>query len=139
MPSDFVTIDANGHKTSFKDNIPLSDQKKVLYDKIAEVRWQKQGITKVKGVPFASDDVAIGRVNASITMLENFGGGPVQWKIGSNQYVNVTVNDLKNIGRAMFIHIQACFLYEGKLAYMVDQAATVEDLAKIDIYHGWPE
>lgn len=77
-----------------------------------------------------------GAVSLALVLGESF---TVNWRMSDNSIVTLDAPAMIAIGIAVATKVAACQLRKNALDAEVAAAETLEDLAAIDIYSGWPE
>lgn len=118
--------------------LPLDTAKKNLRDAVTARRWQAEtGGIDVAGVRVLTGVDDQNRISTAIQGVRDAGIAEVDFKASSG-WVKLTLDQLIGIAGAIAEHVQACFSKERELHEAVDAAQDVEELADLDIEHGWP-
>lgn len=106
---------------------------------VTSTRWQREtgGITLANGMTIltAKDDQS--RVNEALTNMERYGLASVDFKATSG-WIAASYDDVKAIGAAMTVHVQACFTAEKDHHAAIDALDSVDAVANYDYTVGWP-
>jgi hypothetical protein len=109
-------------------------------------RWAGHQTVTFNGVVFASDDTATLRLTAAITVRQTAQALGLEatdatagWEALDGTYVQMTLNDLRQLLLTGGAKIQACFDRQTALIGEGAGAETAAAFAAIDINTGWPD
>ena len=99
------------------------------------------GIT-IGGSTIRTDRESQGLVNGAYSLARDMIDGhvpaqPIDFK-GTNGWEQIEPEDMVAVGRAVALHVQACFSRERALHRQIDDAGDVEAVLAIDVMAGWP-
>lgn len=99
------------------------------------------GIT-IGGSTIRTDRESQGLVNGAYSLARDMIDGhvpaqPIDFK-GANGWEQIEPEDMVAVGRAVALHVQACFSRERALHRQIDDAGDVEAVLAIDVMAGWP-
>lgn len=111
----------------------ISDAKSFAFAKLAAWRERKEeGGMIFEGMEIATDKITQGKMTAAyIKALSDPEYEISNWKIGPNQFIQLSNETILNIGTAMTTHIQECFDQEAIVSILIDQATTLEEIDNI--------
>ncbi|KAA0573372.1 DUF4376 domain-containing protein [Azospirillum sp. Sh1] len=99
------------------------------------------GIT-VGGAVIRTDRESQGLVNGAYSLARDMVDGhvpaqPIDFK-GASGWEQIAPEDMVAIGRAVALHVQACFSRERALHRQIDDAGDIEAVLAINVTAGWP-
>lgn len=119
--------------------ITLAEAKERLKAAATGRRWEAEtgGITLPSGIAVntATDDQQ--RIDTAISCMERYELESVDFKAATG-WVTLTLQQLRDIGQAITLHVQACFAAERAHHEAIDALETIEDAEKYDVNSGWP-
>lgn len=127
----------DAYQTDYADEV-LRDKLKAI---VTSLRWDNQQfVPDFNGAKLEANDVTIGRIIAALDLMDRNPDLPRtrNWKVTDDYWAELDYDTIANMGRAIGIHIQACFDNEKALHTALDNAATVDELKLIDLTSGWP-
>lgn len=96
------------------------------------VRQTKEGSAVLVGtVAVATDPESQGKINGALTALQNGFLRTVQWK-GDNGWVELDLDAITAVARAVSLHVQRCFTWEKTVIDQIDAATTVDEVNAIN-------
>lgn len=113
-----------------------------MLKEVTDIRWEKQQIVPdFGGAPLPADDITVGRIIAALELMDRNEDLPRtrNWKVTEGVWAELSYETLNAMGRAIGMHIQACFDNEKALFEDITEAETVTELLEIDVNSGWPE
>jgi hypothetical protein len=106
--------------------------KAAKYGEIAAARYAAEtGGCTVDGVTIATDRGSQALLTAAVVTARLDPEFKTRWKCADGHFVTLDAMQLRAIGDAVIVHVEACFAREGELCELVDAAQTPEDLAAI--------
>src|SRR5690606_10901894 len=77
------------------------------------------------------------RIDTAITCMERYELESVDFKSAAG-WVTLTLQQLRDIGQAITLHVQACFAAERAHKEAIDALQTIQDCEEYDVAAGWP-
>lgn len=120
-------------------DIPLEEAKARLKEAATAKRWDVEtgGITLQNGISVLTGIDDQDRINAVITNMERYELESVDFKAASG-WVTLTLQQLRDIGHAITLHVQACFTAERAHHEAIEALESIEDAEDYDLDSGWP-
>ena len=117
--------------------------KPTMLQNIAAIRWTKCQRFTYLGVDTWAHAALTDLCAAALDMMLDEDAGiastPVPWKLAEGEWRLWSLEDLRQYGKAIRIHVQACFNREQELANLISAATTVDELDLINVNGNWPE
>lgn len=107
---------------------------------VATIRWNHEiaGIIMPDGLRVMTTNDAQVRLSTLVQSARDAGLSTVNFKAESG-FVELTLNELLEVSKAVTAHVQACYTRESELNRLIDEAADFAALAEIHLEEGWPE
>lgn len=120
--------------------IAVEDAKARLRDAATAKRWAVEtgGITLAGGLSVLTGIEDQDRINAAITNMERYELEEIDFKAASG-WVTLTLAELRDIGREIALHVQACFSAERAHHEAIELLAAIDDAENYDVDAGWPD
>lgn len=121
--------------------VPARDLEAERTAKLAAVQAKKCAVRDggfiVDAVRFDSDDTAqIAYMSLAMELMSN-PSYTTSWKASGNLWVTMDAAGFAKVRTGIKAHIEACFAKQAQLDYLIQNAASVEELDAIDIEAGW--
>lgn len=115
------------------NNLDLVKAKKLA--EIAQARWEQEtgGLSLPDGSIIKTDRESRSLLSDAIKVAQELPDLPIEWK-AANRWISVNAEQLRQIGRAVAIHVQAAFSREKELAEKVEKIANDGGLAAEEKY-----
>lgn len=115
----------------------LDKQRQNLWEKVKQIRAGKmQGGVLYNNTLFQTDDFSLSRVEfVSSAMTNGFNGPSIKWITAANDVVDLSLEDLKQIGCLAAELVQKCIEHSVALRKQIFES---EEPGNIDIESGWP-
>lgn len=143
-----VTKDQYDAAQVIEMQLRLAVAKNNAYNSIAAKRWAVEtgGITisSMDGIQLPTPmQILTGlddqnRIDAALTNMERYSVDSVNFKAANNNWVQLSYQNLKQIGGAVMVHVQKCFDNESIHSKAVSQLNTTDAAATYDYSGGWP-
>lgn len=120
---------------------PLRDLEAERSAKLAAVQAKKCAVRDggffVDGVRFDSDAAAqIAYMSLAFELMGN-PSYSTSWKASGNLWVTMDASGFAKVRSGVKAHVEACYARQAQLDYLIQNAASVEELDAIDISTGW--
>lgn len=119
------------------DSIFMEEQRNLLRQKVAEIRWEKQtgGFKTPANMYVRTDEESI----ADITFLAACAQDDqkITYK-AINGYYDLMGDQVRALLSLAHAHVQTCFDNDKRLSDLIGQCTTLEELDGINVNEGWP-
>ncbi|MGA1856912.1 DUF4376 domain-containing protein [Azospirillum sp. 11R-A] len=123
--------------------IPLDELKTARKDAATAKRYEVEtGGILVAGTTIRTDRESQGMITGAYGLARDMLTGsvptaPIDFK-GAGGWAEISPSVMVDIGRAVGLHVQACFRAERQLHKAIDAAQDVTAVLAVDIAEGWP-
>lgn len=117
----------------------LEQRKDVLRAELAQRRWEAEtgGITMPDGMRVLTGRADRDNITSLILTSEAAGIDAVDFKAASG-WVHLTLQEVRDVARAIAVHVQACFSAERAVNDAIDALQTLAEVAAFDATAGLP-
>lgn len=117
------------------EDSPLSEAKATLKVLLADARWRHEtGGIAFQGQRIATDRQSQGKIAALSAHARSLRGTvTAHWKTASGAFLALDRGGVLALGRAVSVHVQACYDWEAARVATIERASNVAALRAVDI------
>ena len=120
------------YQKSIIDNIDIELYKKNKISKVSLIRkdYERNNIFY--------DNIPLNRDSLNVLTVLIYANKPVTWKINDGDYVDLTIEQLKNMFDYLYLYSENLFKAEKTIVSYIQAAKTQEEVYNINTHLGWP-